>query len=124
FLTISLATGWFPSLSPGFPASTYLFLGFVAAILLFISVLLHELAHSLVARARGLPVKNIVLFIFGGVSNIEQEPHSPGTEFFMALVGPLVSLLIGALCFGLLALLPGNRSPIIPILAYLAFTNI
>src|SRR5437016_1655062 len=124
FLTVSLATGWFPRLYPGFTSTTYLILGLIAALLLFVSVLLHELAHSLVARSRSLPVKNIVLFIFGGVSNIEQEPHSPGTEFFMALVGPLVSLLIGALCFGLLALLPGNRSPIIPILAYLAFTNI
>lgn len=124
FLTISLATGWFPSLSPGFPTATYLFLGFIAAVLLFVSVLLHELAHSLVARARGLPVKNIVLFIFGGVSNIEQEPHSPGTEFFMAFVGPLVSLIIGVICFGLLALVRGSHSPTEDLLTYLASANI
>src|SRR5437764_13275035 len=74
-LTFSLATGWFPSTYPGQPFSIYLVLGFIAAILLFVSVLLHELSHSLVARMRGLSVKNIVLFVFGGVSIIEPEPN-------------------------------------------------
>jgi Zn-dependent protease/CBS domain-containing protein len=124
FLTVSLATGWFPTLSPGYPTSTYILLGFVAAILLFVSVLLHELAHSLVARSRGLPVKSIVLFIFGGVSNIEQEPHSPGTEFFMAFVGPLASLIIGAICFGFSTLVRGTHSPTEDLLIYLASANI
>ena len=91
-LTVSLATGEFPLLVPGLSSSAYFLLGLIAALLLFVSVLLHELAHSLVARARGLPVHNIILFIFGGVSNIEQEPTSAGTEFQMAFVGPLVSL--------------------------------
>ena len=124
FLTFSLATGWFPSSYPGYSPSTYFILSFISALLLFVSVLLHELAHSFVARARGLPVHNIVLFIFGGVSNIEQEPQTPGTEFTMAFVGPLVSLLLGALSFGLLALVRGSHSPIEPILSYLAVTNI
>ena len=124
FLTFSLATGWFPSSYPGYSSSTYYILGFISALLLFVSVLLHELAHSFVARARGLPVHNIVLFIFGGVSNLEQEPQTPGTEFTMAFVGPLVSLLIGALSYGLLALVRGSHSLIEPILSYLAVTNI
>src|SRR5437773_5766883 len=72
FLTFSLATGEFPIFFPGYSASTYFLLGFISALLLFVSVLLHELAHSLVARARGLPVNSIVLFIFGGVANLEQ----------------------------------------------------
>ncbi len=123
-LTWSLAVGWFPVLYRGWSASTYWILGFIAAVLLFVSVLLHELAHSVVARARGLPVKNITLFIFGGVSNIEKEPGSPGVEFQIAVVGPLTSLLIGALAFLLLFLLGQNSSALAAILWYLGYANI
>lgn len=123
-LTFSLASSWFPATYPGFAATTYIVLGLISAVLLFVSVLLHELAHSLVARARGLPVRNIILFIFGGVSNIEQEPKSAGVEFQMAFVGPLTSLVIGALSYlGFLAL-RGERSALAAILGYLAISNI
>jgi Zn-dependent protease/predicted transcriptional regulator len=123
-LTVSLATGWFPQLYPGWSTATYWIVSLISALLLFVSVLLHELAHSLVARRSGLAVKNITLFIFGGVSNIEQEPKSPGVEFWMALVGPLTSLLIGAICYLLLLPLRGTHSPLEGILFYLAVTNI
>lgn len=123
-LTVSIASGWFPRLYPGYPYTTYLLLGLIAALLLFVSVLVHELAHSLVARARGMSVKSIVLFIFGGVSNIEQEPQSPGSEFQMAFVGPLTSLIIGVVSYGLLLLIGNRPSPIAAILLYLAWANI
>src|SRR6266567_3663168 len=123
-LTVSLATGWFPQLYPGWSTATYWLIAFLSSLLLFVSVLLHELAHSLVARRRGLPVKSITLFIFGGVSNIEREPTSPGVEFQMAFVGPLTSLLIGVVCFLLQLPLQGSNSPLEGILFYLAVTNI
>ena len=124
FLTWSLATGWFPQLYPGWSTATYWLVSAVAALLLFVSVLLHELAHSFVARARGLPVKNITLFIFGGVSNIQQEPASPGVEFQVAVVGPVVSLLIGFVAFLLQLAVRGSNSPLQGIFFYLAVTNI
>jgi Zn-dependent protease/CBS domain-containing protein len=123
-VTWSLATGGFASLYPGWSPLTYWMISVLAALLLFVSVLLHELSHSLVARARGLPVKNITLFIFGGVSNIEQEPKSPGVEFQMSLVGPLTSLVLGGLFFLLLLLSRGETSPFVAVLSYLAWTNI
>lgn len=123
-LTWSLATGWFAVLYPGWSTITYWVVSLIAALLLFVAVLVHELAHSLVARTRGLPVKNITLFIFGGVSNIEQEPQTPGVEFQMAFVGPLTSLVIGGIAYLLQLALGENTSPLAAILRYLAVTNV
>jgi Zn-dependent protease/predicted transcriptional regulator len=123
-ITFSTASGWFPSVYPGQSTITYFLLGFFSAILLFVSVLLHEFAHSLVARARGINVKYIVLFIFGGVSTFEQEAKTPATEFLVAIVGPLTSLLIGAVAFLLLLPLHGKPSAATAILSYLAAVNV
>src|SRR6266446_2778115 len=90
----SLALGYFPTATAGLGAGTYWVLGIVSALLLFGSVLVHELGHSLVAGARGLRVENITLFIFGGVSSIAKEASSATDEFLIAVVGPVTSLVL------------------------------
>jgi Zn-dependent protease/CBS domain-containing protein len=90
----SLSVGfarWHPDWTPMAALATAL----VATLLFFASVLLHELAHSLVARRFGIPVDRITLFLFGGVSNIEHEPPSAKAEFLTAVAGPVTSVLLG-----------------------------
>jgi Zn-dependent protease/predicted transcriptional regulator len=85
----------FSNVHPNWRMGLVLGVAIVAALLFFSSVLAHELAHSLVAKARGIPVQSITLFLFGGVSNIQREPESPGGEFVMAILGPITSLVLG-----------------------------
>ncbi|HKE05248.1 MAG TPA: site-2 protease family protein [Blastocatellia bacterium] len=94
-VTWSLASGLLPAWHPGWSAGMRWVLALVAATLFFASILLHELSHSIVAKAYGLPVRRITLFLFGGVSNIEREPPTPKIEFLMAVVGPITSILLG-----------------------------
>ncbi len=99
----------------------------ITTVLFFVSILLHELSHSLVARRLGLPVHSITLFIFGGVSSLTQEPDSPGQEFKMAIVGPLMSFALGIIAAGIAAGLWANGlDDTVPgaVAAYLAFINI
>ncbi len=93
---LTLAQGYFPPrLGEDAPAYLPWVLAVIGAFGLFASLIAHELAHSIVARSTGMPVSGITLFIFGGVSQLEDEPPTAAAEFFMALVGPLSSVLIG-----------------------------
>ncbi|PIN74219.1 hypothetical protein COV20_01230 [Candidatus Woesearchaeota archaeon CG10_big_fil_rev_8_21_14_0_10_45_16] len=109
FLAWVLSTQYFPQVDilPGQTGQIYWFMGIVSALLLFISVLLHELSHSLVARLRKIKVSSITLFFFGGVAGIEQEDLKPSSEFLMAIAGPLFSLLLAGI-FYLITLQNGN----------------
>ena len=105
FVTWSLATGYLPDMLPGLSEPRYWAMGGVAALLLFLSVLLHELGHSLVALRYRIPIGQITLFIFGGVAQMRKEPPHPRAEFLIAIAGPLVSFLLAAICIGFVALL-------------------
>ncbi len=95
-ITWSLAVGMFPHLYPGLSKGEYWLMGLLGAMLLFASIIVHELAHSLVARRHGLAIRGITLFIFGGVAEMESEPPNAKAEFLMAAAGPLTSIVIGA----------------------------
>ncbi len=124
FISWSLAQGFFPQSYPGWDTATYWIIGITAALLLFVSVLLHELAHSMVAQARGISVTSITLFIFGGASNLAEEPKRPKVEFIMSIVGPLTSLALAGIFWGLLQLVKNQHSPVGAILSYLTLINV
>jgi Zn-dependent protease/predicted transcriptional regulator len=121
----SLAVGYMPQHYPGLGATTYWAIGIVSAIILFVSVFLHELSHSYIAKKNGLPITRITLFFFGGVSELSGEPKDPALEVRMAAAGPLTSFLIaivlGASWF--LTMSVNGPVPIIATLYYAAFLN-
>ncbi len=97
----SLSRGVFPVLYEGFSSSVYWWMGVWGAVGLFASVIFHELSHSLVARRFGLPMKSITLFVFGGVAEMDEEPATAKAEFFMAIAGPLASVVIALFFWGI-----------------------
>jgi Zn-dependent protease/predicted transcriptional regulator len=115
----------FHASNPGWGDGVILTLAITTAILFFVSLLLHELAHSLVATANNLPVKEITLFALGGVSQIEKNPVSAKVEFWMAFVGPLTSAVIGAICLTLARLIGDAASnPWTAMLLWLGYINL
>ncbi len=125
-ITVMLATSFFPLNYPDWDPTLYWIIGALMAIMLFVSVLLHELSHSLVAIKNGIEVKRITLFIFGGVAQIETEPDEPIKEFKIAIAGPAMSLFL-SLFFSALASLAtasGASEYLIVPLTYLATVNL
>ena len=113
--------------NPAWSGGLVLALAIATAILFFVSLLLHELAHSLVAKAHGIPVREITLFALGGVSQIDGESSDAKTEFQIAIVGPLTSVVIGFLCLGAALALPGAANLVSPgkaMLTWLGYINL
>jgi Zn-dependent protease len=125
YLVLTLSTRYFPEVLPHHEGNDlYLAMGIAGALGLFLSIILHELAHAVVARSFGLPIGGITLFIFGGVAELRQEPKTPRSEFWVAIVGPVASILIASACFAAaLGAQAAGLLPLTKVLGFLAMTN-
>lgn len=126
-ITLSLAEH-FRAVTPRWSSTVVWSAAIVTGVLFFVALLLHELAHSLLAKARGLRVRAITLFALGGVSQIDSEASDAKSEFWIAIVGPLTSLAIGLVCLWIARLtgwLPGTEPsvPAIAVLLWLGYIN-
>jgi len=121
-VTWSLGSSYFPEQYPGWGTGLYWAIGLATSLLFFVSVLLHELGHSVIALRNGIPVRSITLFIFGGVAQIGREPGSPGVEFRVAIAGPIVSFALAGL-FGVLGWVGASVAPFAALATYLAYIN-
>jgi Zn-dependent protease len=119
-----MASSYFPGGYPRWPTWQYWVVGAFTSLLLFASVLGHELAHSLVAIRQGEKVRRITLFILGGVAQITEEPKEASKEFLMAFVGPLTSFVIAGVCYFLFFILRPLSEPLAAIARYLSFINV
>jgi Zn-dependent protease/CBS domain-containing protein len=122
FLTWSLATSYFPTEFKDWPQTQYWIVGAVTALMLFVSVVLHELGHSIVAIRYKIPVNSITLYIFGGIAQIGSEPPSAVAEFWIAIAGPAVSFGL-AIVFQILQSIFTSLAPFLALCEYLAYIN-
>jgi len=122
----SLSVGLFPFRYKNLSTETYWVMGIVGAFGLFFSIVFHELCHSLIAKKYGLAIKGITLFIFGGVAEMGDEPRSPRAEFMMAIAGPVSSIVIGVIFYGIYALgrLNSWSEAVNGVVQYLAYINL
>jgi len=125
-VTWSLAKGIFPDSYKGVSEVTYWAMGALGALGLFLSIIFHELCHSLVAARYGIPMKGITLFIFGGVAEMNEEPPSPRSEFFMAIAGPIASLALSLTFYGIAyaGRMLGWPGTLPTVTSYLGFINL
>jgi Zn-dependent protease/predicted transcriptional regulator len=127
-ITLSLA-GHFQQNNPGWSDSLRWSVAIITAVLFFVSIVIHELSHAMVAKFRGLPVHSITLFALGGVAQIEKEAADAKTEFWMGIVGPITSFVIGVLCLALTVALGWTppefpQSPVPAMFMWLGVINI
>lgn len=125
-ITWSLASGLFPVYYQGLETNTYWWMGVFGTLGLLFSIVFHELAHSLVARQFNLPIRGITLFIFGGVAEMQEEPASAKVELWMAIAGPVASIVLGIVFWAInyldISLVWGE--PIHGVLFYLSIINL
>lgn len=114
---------YFPTVLPDLNRGLMAVITIITVILFFVSVLIHEMSHSLVARKRGTPVERITLFLFGGMAEIEKEPETPYSEFIMAIAGPAASFIL-AVFFGSIWYFSRNFAPVGEPVKYLALINL
>src|SRR5436305_14947980 len=107
----SLATSFLPSTAPGHTSGAYWAAGVISALVFLASLLAHELAHSIVAMRRGVKVEGITLWLFGGVSRLGSDSASPGVQALITVVGPVTSLLFGAVFLVAAAAAGGGANP-------------
>ena len=122
-LTWVLAVSYYPAEFKNWSAGEYWLIGVMTAVLLFVCVLLHEFGHSVVAKGFGIPVPRITLFIFGGVSQIAEEPPNAAAEFWIAAAGPAVSFVLAAIFWGLRPIL-ASAPPLQALVKYMALLNL
>ena len=132
-LTLSFAEGfptilhdYFPDDAHQLTPADYWIMGVVTALAFFTCIVLHEFGHALVARSRGMPISGITLFMFGGVAELGEEPKMAGTEFLMAVAGPLVAAAFLAVVFWVVAEVGyrvGWPHPVVIVIGYLATIN-
>ena len=119
-----LLSGQFDDSRLRWPVAQRWIVASITVVLFFLSVLAHELSHSVMALNRGIPVRGITLFIFGGVSRLDREPNRPIIEFVVALVGPLMSIALAMILGGVWYLLGRGDSSLEVVLMLLAWTNL
>ena len=123
-VAVSLAGGFFPMQFPGYSRADYWWMAIGGVVGLLFSIVIHEFAHSVVARRYGIPMRGITLFIFGGVAEMGDEPPDAKSEFLMAIAGPLTSFAIAACSFGLAVAIAAAGAPgLAAVFSYLAWIN-
>jgi Zn-dependent protease len=122
--TVLLGLKVYPAVLASQPAIVHWALGLASALIFFLSILLHELGHALVARQFGVPVRGITLFLLGGVAQITREVSTPGAEALIAGAGPAISILLGGAFLGLMFACAGRSEPLAAMFALLGLTNV
>jgi len=126
FVSWTLSTGFFPNIYKDLPTYIYWIMGIISVLGTFVSLSIHELCHCIVAKLYSIHTKNITLFIFGGLANIEEEPQKASAEFLISIAGPFSSFLIACVTYEIYSILKQANLciPIIGILNYIWLINI